>query len=83
MTPGWAKQKLSQIHRAATHVSTNQICIHRFQRRGQEYPACENAIAESRCEAFDLALKPAQHIERGAIRNVTVGPCRMPAVGCA
>src|SRR3954447_6883980 len=72
--PRRTKQKLPQIHYTAADISSDQIRIHLFQHLRREHASRHYALPEPRCEAFDLRLKPLQHVEIRSMRDVTVSP---------
>src|SRR5579872_2352534 len=75
------KKYLLEIHRSARDVSTYEICVHVLQGRRRENAPCQNTIAESWREAFNLTFKPGQHVDCRTIRNVAIRPGDMFSIG--
>ena len=83
LAPRRAEQELPKIHGPTSDISSHEIGIHLLESCGRKDPTCHDAVLESGCEALNLALKSAEHVERGAVRDVAVSPGGMPAFGRA
>ena len=83
VAPGWAEEELAEVDGAARDVAADKVCVHIFEGAWRKNPASENAIAKAGGETFDLGFEHWQHVYRGAIGHVTVGPSNVFPRGSA
>lgn len=72
---------MSQVHIAGGDITTDQVRIPAFERRGRRDGSGENAIAEAGSETLNLTLHWLEAIGRASVRNVTIRPCGVVACG--
>src|ERR1700722_7481645 len=81
VSPGWAKNKMANVHETARDVAADEISVHAFQICGRKNMPCQNAVAKARSEALNLMLESFKHVYLRSIRNVTISPRRVFACG--
>ena len=70
-----AEEELAEIYGAAADVAADQVRVHVLEGAWGKDAAGENAIAKAGGETFDLRFERVEHIDSGAVGDVTVGPC--------
>jgi hypothetical protein len=75
---GGTEEKLPNVHRAAGEITADQIVVPVLKRGGRGDGTRDDALAEARSEPFDLSLDWLEAISTAAVRDVAIGPGRMP-----
>ncbi len=77
MSPCRSKEKLTNVHDAASDIASHQVSVQAFKIRGRKHTPHQNAFAKARSEALNLIFQSLKHIFFGPIRDMTVSPSRV------
>ena len=76
-----SREHLPQVLGAAVDVAAHVVGVVLLQAGRRQDAAGQDHVPEAGREALDLGLDPLPHVERGAVRDVAVGPGRVPGRG--
>src|SRR5690606_22558816 len=71
-------EELTQVLNAAVDVPTHVVRVVRLELAGRAGVAGQDPIAKPRSEALDLRFNELGHVHPAAVRDVAVGPRRVP-----
>ena len=77
--PGRPKQRLTKVERSPTDIAAHKIRVHGLKIGGREDASRQNAVAETRSEAFNLIFEFFEHVYFGTVGHVTIRPGRVLA----
>src|ERR1700691_5817428 len=83
MSPRRSKQKLTNVSRAASDISSYEVRVHALKIGRRKNAPRQNAIAEAGSEPINLILQFLKHTHRGAVGHMTISPRRMFTRGSA
>src|SRR5215213_2201839 len=76
-------EDLGKIHAATVDVSADQVGVSTLERSGRKRASRQDAIAEPGRKALHLALDSIGRVDGRAVRQVAIGPGRVPPFGSA
>ena len=77
MSPCRSKEKLTNVHDAASDIAAHQVRVHALKICGRKDTPRQYAFAKARSEALNLIFQSVKHIFFGPIRDMTVSPSRV------
>src|ERR1700691_2893150 len=77
MPPRRSKQKLTNVGRAATNISSYEVRVHALKIGRRKNAPRQNAVAEAGSEPINLILQFLKHTHGGAVGHMTICPRRM------